>query len=106
VGTDDATSDGNLFNGSNAGTGNNMVKTSSNVYDNSGAGDGNLTETIEYPGAGQANRATFNFYDWRDRMVASKSGALVNSDGSANTSAETDGAARPQKEKGSGSNSI
>jgi RHS repeat-associated protein len=75
--------------------GTNMVETSSTIYDNGGSGDGNVTEQISYPGSGQPARATANYYDWRDRLVASKMGALVNSGGTLTPTAETDGVARP-----------
>jgi hypothetical protein len=39
-----------------------------------GVGDGNLTQTTQYPGGGATNRVTQSWYDWRDRLVASKSG--------------------------------
>jgi YD repeat-containing protein len=74
VGTNATTSDGNPFNGNNAGTGNNMVELESDVYDNGGAGDSNVTTTTDYPGGGQPNRITQTAYDWRDRPVASESG--------------------------------
>ena len=61
-----------------------MVETSASVYDNGGVGDGNLTESITFPVApasGASNAKTFQvtamYYDWRDRQVATKQGALV-----------------------------
>jgi hypothetical protein len=66
----------------------NLVETSSNIYDDGGIGDGNLTETITYPGGGAPNRGTLMYYDWRDRLVATKNGALLNTDESDNLSGE------------------
>jgi RHS repeat-associated protein len=91
VGTNDSSS-GGAFNGTNDATGNNMTEVSSDVYDNGGVGDGNLTQSTEYPGGGQAPRVTENYYDWRDRLVASKSGLLL-SGGSENLSGEVSGSA-------------
>jgi RHS repeat-associated protein len=61
----------------------------------SGVGDGNLTQTTLYPGGSQAPRITQSFFDWRDRMVASKSGIILNTDGTEDLSAEDDGTNRP-----------
>jgi RHS repeat-associated protein len=52
----------------------NMVEVSANVYDDGGVGDGDLTQMTEFPAGGAAPRVTQNFYDWRDRLVASKHG--------------------------------
>ena len=61
--------------------GNNMVETSATVYDYGGVGDGNVTETLSLPddAATPANqiRVTQTYYDWQDRQVATKTGALV-----------------------------
>jgi RHS repeat-associated protein len=81
--------------GDPAPSGTNMVEVSRNVYDDGGIGDGNLTETIAYPGGGQADRATLNFYDWRDRLVANKQGAAVDGSGTPTPASETDGVHRP-----------
>ena len=67
VGTDDTN-----FNPSTGGG--NMVTISDNIYDDGGVGDGNLTATILHPGGGTAVRETDNYYDWRDRLVATKQG--------------------------------
>jgi len=64
----------------------NMVEVSAMVYDNGGVGDGNLTQETDFPGGGAAPRVTQNFYDWRDRLVASKQGVQDN---------ENDGTNRP-----------
>jgi RHS repeat-associated protein len=58
----------------------NMVQTTANVYDNGGVGDGNLTQTTEYPGGGAAARVAQFFYDWRDRQMASKQGVQASED--------------------------
>lgn len=98
IGTDDAVSGASgtpaYFVGSNSGTGNNMTETESYIYDNGGVGDGNLTEEIQYVDSSSSdNRVTLNLYDWRDRLIATKQGALLSS-GSPDPSGETDGAHR------------
>ena len=55
-------------------------------YDNGGVGDGNLTQETDYPGGWAANRVTRYWYDWRDRLVATKSGVQTS---------ENDGTHRP-----------
>ena len=56
-----------------------MTKLTQNVYDNGGVGDGNLTEQITYvKGSGARKRVTDYFYDWRDRLVATKDGVSAN----------------------------
>ena len=60
-----------------------------------GSGDGNLTQTTTYPGGSQAPRITQSYFNWRDEQVASKSGIILNSDGSENRAAENDGTNRP-----------
>ena len=55
----------------------NMVEIMSYVYDGGGVGDGNLTSEIDYPDGGtttSTERVTDNYYDWRDRLVATKQG--------------------------------
>ncbi len=73
VGTNDTPTSGD-WSPTNNGAPTNMVKVSENVYDAGGVGDGNLTQTTQYPGGGAANRVTQFFYDWRDRLVATKAG--------------------------------
>ena len=63
--------------------GTNMLMVSKNEYDGGGAGDGNLTKVTRFP-TGEANltdvsspsddRVTRNYYDWRNRLVATKEG--------------------------------
>jgi hypothetical protein len=57
----------------------NLVKTSVYVFDNGGVGDSNLTQVTQIPNDGSTNRVQQNFFDWRHRLMASKSG--VNSSG-------------------------
>jgi YD repeat-containing protein len=53
----------------------NLVQISSAVYDGGGVGDGNLTQQTVIPGGGTAaNRVTNYYFDWRNRLVATKSG--------------------------------
>jgi hypothetical protein len=52
----------------------NMVKVREFVYDGGDVGDSLLTSVTEIPGGSAANRVSNFFYDWRDRLVASKSG--------------------------------
>jgi YD repeat-containing protein len=58
-----------------------------------GTGDSNLTETIQHPGGSAAERVTLNLFDWRDRLIATKQGALLSS-GQPDPSGETDGVNR------------
>lgn len=94
VGTNDTPTSGEWSPTNNTGT-SNMVEVSSNQYDNGGAGDGNLTRSIQYPGGSAENHVTDYFYDWRDRQVASKSGVKLDANADPNPSAETDGVHRP-----------
>ncbi|AGA25127.1 RHS repeat-associated core domain-containing protein [Singulisphaera acidiphila] len=55
----------------------NLVKVSAQEYDNGGIGDSNLTRKTLYPGGGASARVTDYFYDWRDRLVATKDGVQV-----------------------------
>jgi RHS repeat-associated protein len=53
-------------------------------------GDSNLTQATQHPSSTASNdRTTLNLYDWRDRLIAAKQGALMSS-GSPNPSGETD----------------
>jgi len=62
------------------------VTTASYIYDtntlgsSTAVGDGNLTQIIEHPGGSAADRVTEMYYDWRDRLVASKSGVQSSED--------------------------
>jgi len=76
-------------------SGNNMVCVSSATYD----ADGNLTQSTAYQYTGEAStwhgstptvRVAQMFYDWRDRLVATKSGVLENLSGET-----SDGVQRP-----------
>ena len=71
VGTDDMPTSGEWSQTNTAGT--NLVRVSANAYDGGGIGDGNLTQTTAYPGGG-VERETGYFYDWRNRLVATKAG--------------------------------
>src|SRR5207253_9773093 len=46
----------------------NMVQTAGYQYDNGGVGNGDLTQVTQIPGGNAGNRATQNFFDWRDRL--------------------------------------
>ena len=87
VGTSDTVT--GTWSPSNAGA---MTKTAAYFYDNytgsaAVVGDGNITRTVQYPGGSADPRVTEYFYDWRDRLVAAKSGVKLSS-GSENTSGE------------------
>ena len=43
-------------------------------------GDGDRTQQTQYPGGAAAPRVTLNWYDWRDRLVATKQGAQASED--------------------------
>ena len=57
-----------------------MIQLTANVYDAGGVGDSNLTQSTAYPGLSATARVTKNWYDWRDRLVASKSGVQTTED--------------------------
>jgi RHS repeat-associated protein len=82
VGTNDTPASGTWSPSNPAG----MTEVVSNQYDNNGVGDGNLTQTVQYPGSGQPNRETDYYYNWRNEQVAEKAGV---------ESSETDGVNRP-----------
>jgi RHS repeat-associated protein len=53
----------------------NMVTVTTDQYDGNGVGDSNLTqETTSPDSVADDNRTTLMAYDWRDRLVATKSG--------------------------------
>jgi RHS repeat-associated protein len=62
------------------------VTTANYVYDNNTlggstqVGDGNLTQIIEHPGGSAPDRVTEQYYDWRDRLVATKEGVQSSED--------------------------
>jgi hypothetical protein len=85
VGTNDTPTSGEWSPTNNTGTAN-MVEVSSYQYDNGGVGNGNLTQETDYPGLGAPAQVTDYWYDWRDCLVATKSGV---------ESSENDGANRP-----------
>ena len=84
-GTDDTPLSGYWSPNNLAGT--NMVELSAYVYDTGGSGgDSNLTAEIDFPSgnstAGIANwQVTEMAYDWQDRLVATKQGALLTTGG-------------------------
>ena len=89
VGTDDSTTNGFKWKPSNAAPTSNMVQVAANEYDNGGEGNGNLTKSTQFPGGGASPRVTQHAYDWRNRLVATKTGAtgtLATEDPSVNRS--------------------
>ena len=72
--------------------GGNMVEVSANVYDNGGLGDGNLTRSSSSTGEAGGQIVTDYVYDWRNRMIASKSGVLLDGSGQLATTTETQSA--------------
>jgi RHS repeat-associated protein len=79
VGTNDTPTSGQWSPTNNTGTAN-MVQVEGFVYDGGGVGDGNLTQDTLYPGGSAAARVTQSFYDWRDRLVATKDGVQATED--------------------------
>jgi len=75
VGTDDSTTNGFKWKPSNAAPTSNMVQVAAYEYDNGGVGNGNLTKSTQFPGGGASPRVVQNAYDWRNRLVATKTGA-------------------------------
>jgi RHS repeat-associated protein len=80
VGTNDTPGDGQEWSPSDNTAPANMIQVAGYVYDNSGVGDGDLTQQTQYPGGSAANRVTQNWYDWRDRLVGSKQGVETTED--------------------------
>jgi YD repeat-containing protein len=72
VGTDDVPTSGPWSPTNNSGA--NMVKVREHLYDGGQVGDSTLTKVTEFPGGGAAARVTQSFFDWRDRLVATKHG--------------------------------
>jgi RHS repeat-associated protein len=58
----------------------NLTTVLTNQYDQGGVGDGDLTRQVQLPGGSAAARETDYFYDWRDRLVASKQGVQSTED--------------------------
>ena len=85
VGTD-ATPSSGTWSPTNNSSPCNMVETESFTYDGGDAGDGDLTQTIQYPDGDTGERVTDYWYNWRDQLVAEKDGV---------SSSESDGVNRP-----------
>jgi YD repeat-containing protein len=84
VGTSDSVPPQTYWSPSNPGG---MIQVTAEQYDNGGVGDGYLTQETEYPAGnitspppGMDPRLTQYFYDWRGRMVATKSGVQTSED--------------------------
>jgi RHS repeat-associated protein len=77
VGTDDSTTNGFKWTPGNASATSNMVQVAANEYDNGGVGNGNLTKSTQFPGGGASPRVVQNAYDWRNRLVATKTGTSI-----------------------------
>ncbi|MEM1026511.1 MAG: LamG-like jellyroll fold domain-containing protein [Planctomycetota bacterium] len=91
VGTDDSTTDGDPWTPANAAVASNMTLVSRATYDDNTVGDGDLTRTVAYTASGAAAPRISDYrYDWRNRLVASKSGVAVGGTGS-----ESNGVQRP-----------
>ena len=79
VGTNDTPASGQ-WSPTNNTSPSNMVQITGDVYDGGGVGDGNLTQETQYPGGSAANRVSNYYFDWRDRLVASKEGVQASED--------------------------
>ena len=77
IGTDDTPTSGDWSPTNTTGT--DLTKVSENEYDNSGLGDSMLTKIVQYPGTGSP-RVRQMWYDWRDRLVATKGGVQETED--------------------------
>ncbi|MGH3577849.1 MAG: hypothetical protein ACRDU0_09850, partial [Mycobacterium sp.] len=73
VGTNDTPNSG-TWSPTNNTSPSNMLQTMGYQYDGNGVGDSTLTQETAYPGGSATNRVTQNWFDWRDRLVASKQG--------------------------------
>lgn len=78
VGLDDTPTTGTWSPENTEGT--DLVQVSENVYDEGEAGDGNLTQAIQYPGGSAPAQVAQNWYDWRNRLVATKLGVQETED--------------------------
>ncbi|MCL2639640.1 MAG: hypothetical protein FWD53_02230, partial [Phycisphaerales bacterium] len=87
VGTNDTPTSGDWSPSNTAGT--NLVKIAQNEYDNGGMGNSTLTMVTQYADS-SSPRASRMYYDWRNRLVATKAGWSVGSD-----SGSSDGVHRP-----------
>ena len=95
MGTNDSTTDGNDWSPTDNSSPANMIEITSSQYDGGGVGDSLLTQRTTYADSNSSdNRNTLNWYDWRDRLVATKSGVILSS-GSESLSTENDGTHRP-----------
>jgi len=92
IGTNDATTGTFSSTNYNSGT-SNMVPISSNIYDSGGTGEHVLTSSTLYVTSSSDTRVRNLWYDWRDRLTATKDGVQ----GSETT---TDGVYRPLVEYG------
>src|SRR5262249_7809953 len=79
VGTNDTPASGD-WSPTNTTSPPNTVQVRANVYDGGGVGDSLLTQVTAMPGGSAANRVTQSYYDWRDRLVATKSGVQGSED--------------------------
>src|SRR5712692_2582233 len=74
IGTNDTPGNSQEWSPTNNTSPSNMLQVSGYVYDGGNIGDSNLTQITLYPGGSATNRVSQFFYDWRDRLVATKSG--------------------------------
>jgi RHS repeat-associated protein len=75
IGTDDRSNDGRKWTPATADSDSNMKQVAAYEYDNGLSGNGNLTKYTQFPGGTATARVTQYAYDWRNRLVATKSGA-------------------------------
>ena len=83
IGTDDTTANGFKWSPTNNTGSSNLVQVAAYTYDDNGVGNSNLTRSVALPGIG-ANRVSEFAFDWRDRLVASKSGVEATEDAATN----------------------
>jgi RHS repeat-associated protein len=75
IGTDDSTTNGFKWTPANASPSSNMIQVAAYEFDNGGVGNGNLTRETLFPGGGAEPRITQHGYDWRGRLVVTKTAA-------------------------------
>ena len=75
IGTDDRSNDGKKWTPATASPNSNMTQVAAYGYDNGNVGNGNLTTFTQFPGGTAPARVTQYAYDWRNRLVATKTGA-------------------------------